>query len=72
MVVYVEFKEKFHGKMIKGTHLRKVKSLLVAKREIALWNALNPRRDKILIKRILNSKPSGFRKTKYPDIWKKS
>jgi|LGVF01.2.fsa_nt_gb hypothetical protein len=69
--VYVEFKEKFHGKLMKGTHLRKYKSKMDAKREVARWNALNPRRDKIIVKKIHESKPKGFRKTKYPNIWKK-
>ena len=57
--------------MLKGTFLRKVKSKVKAKMDIARWNALNPRRDKLLVKKILNEKPKGYRKTKDANIWKK-
>ena len=39
-MVYVKFREKFRGKMLKGTFLRKVKSIPAARREVRQWNAI--------------------------------
>lgn len=69
-MVYVEFKEKFHGKMIKGTFLRKQPNIEEAKRQIRMWNSLTSR-DKIIVKKIHSKRPVGFKKTKYKGIFKK-
>ena len=71
MAVYVEFKERFHGEMMEGTYLRKVKSRMEAMKETKKWNALNPKRDKILVKKVYDTRPSGFKKTKHSNVWKK-
>ena len=68
-MVYVKFKEKFKGKMLSGTFLKKFRSENQAIKELGVWNGLK-RSDKIVIKGVYNKRPVGFRKTKYAGILK--
>ena len=70
-MVYVKFKEKFHGVNVKGIYLKKHKSVSEAKRNIARWNSLNPSRDRIIVLGMYKEKPIGFIKTRFPNMWKK-
>ena len=69
-MVYVIFKEKFHGKSLKGTYARKFKNLKQAQMEVKLWNSLTEQ-DQIKPIAVTKEKPKGFVKNKSGVLQKK-
>lgn len=66
-MVWVNYKEKFHGKNIKGSFWKKHTTAAVARKNVKRWNSFTPQ-DHLTILSIRKNKPKGL-KRKYKGVY---